>query len=243
MTSLKKILISGGSGLLGKELCKLDSAIIAPSHSVFDVADLTQVEEMFKMCTPDLYIHCAAIVGTDECCADPIKTIEVNVGGVINTVKTSMKYSSRYVYISTDYVFETNTTKTGNFTEHDPINAVHLYARSKIAGEMVSAANPNHLIIRTSFVGRDFIKYKGAFIDQYTSRDYADILAPQIFDAAKSSLTGVIHIGTNKKSQYDLLKRAFPYIKPIRRTDINPNLAFDTSLNCDKWKRFQQQDF
>ena len=242
MTALRNILISGGSGLLGRKLYQLDPTIIAPPHSVFDITDLKQTEEMFKKYTPDLYIHCAAIVGTDECRAEPVKTIEVNVGGVINTLKTSMKCSCRYVYISTDYVFETNTTKNGHFTEDDPVGAEHLYARSKIAGEMVSAVSPNHLIIRTSFVGRNFIKYKGAFVDQYTSRDYVDILAPQIFNAAKSSLTGVIHIGTEKKSQYDLLKRAFPHIKPIRRADINPNLASDTSLNCDKWKRFQKHD-
>lgn len=240
-TSSKCVLISGGSGLLGSELQKVDATIIAPSHESFDITDINKTEGVFKQYRPDIYIHCAAIVGTDECNANPVEALDVNIGGVLNTVKMSIKYPSRYIYISTEYVFETNKTKKGNFIEEDPIGAVNFYARTKIAGEMAVTANSNHLVIRTSFIGRDYIKYKGAFNDQYTTRDYVDIIAPHILEAAKSSMIGVLHIGTEKKTQYDLLRIAFPKIKPIQRADINPSLSSDTSLNCDKWKKFMEQ--
>ncbi len=236
----RRIFLSGGSGLLGRELRKLDPSIVAPPHATFDVTDLRQTVEIFRGFPASLYIHCAAIVGTDECRDAPAAALDVNVGGVLNTVKASIEYSCRYVYLSTDYVFETNKTKEGDFLEEDPIGAVNLYARTKIAGEMIAAANPDHLIIRTSFVGRESIKYKGAFTDQYTTRDYVDVLAPQILEAAKSTLTGVVHIGTERKSQYDLLKISFPEIAPTKRADVNPTIASDTSLNCDRWRQFQR---
>ncbi len=234
-----KILLSGGSGLLGRELLKLDPSIVAPPHAAFDVTDVRQTGEVFRQFPGCLYIHCAAIVGTDECRADPAAALDVNVGGVLNTVKAGLQQGCRYVYLSTDYVFEANRSKKGDFVEEDAVGAVNLYARTKIAGEMLATANPDHLIIRTSFVGRESIKYKGAFTDQYTTRDYVDVLAPQILEAARSRLTGVLHIGTEKKSQYDLLKIAFPEIKPTRRADVNPSLASDTSLNCDRWREYR----
>ncbi len=236
-----RILLSGGSGLLGKELLKLDPSIVAPSHAAFDVTDPAQTQEVFRGFPGCLYIHCAAIVGTDECREAPAAALDVNVGGVLNTVKASLEQGCRYVYLSTDYVFEANSTKEGDFLEEDAVGAVNLYARTKIAGEMIAAASPDHLIVRTSFVGRESIKYKGAFTDQYTTRDYVDVLAPQILEAARSTLTGVLHIGTEKKSQYDLLKIAFPEIAPTLRADVNPSLASDTSLNCDRWRSFQRR--
>jgi dTDP-4-dehydrorhamnose reductase len=232
------IMISGGTGLLGAELLRLDPQIIAPPRKEFDVVNREQTEEVFKKYRPDIYLHCAAIVGTRECREDPINAIRTNVLGVVNTVEMSIKYKCRYVYISTEYVFEANNTKNGNFVESDAVAANNIYARSKIAGEMVVAANPNHLIIRTSFAGRKYLKYQSVFCDQFTSRDYVDILSPQYLEASKSELVGIIHIGTERKTQFELLKRQFPQVGSVRRVDIDPTLAEDTSLNCEKWRSF-----
>ena len=48
----------------------------------------------------------------------------------------------------------------------------------------------------------------------------------------------MIHIGTGKKTQYELLRIAFPGIRPIRRADVDGTLGEDTSLDCSRWKRF-----
>lgn len=234
---IKHILISGGSGLLGSELQKNSSDIIAPKKLEFDITNSVLVKKTFSKYKPTIYIHCAALVGTDECSKDPLTAIKTNVLGVINTIKASIEHNCRYIFISSEYVFESNNQKQGNFAEEDSLNGKHLYSRTKISGEMIVPINPNHLIIRTSFVGRKKIKYSGAFLDQYTTRDYVDIIAPKILKAATSKVTGILHIGTEKKTQYELLKIAFPIIKPILRRDINPDLSKDTSLNTDKWNR------
>jgi len=238
------IMISGGSGLLGMELRRLDPSIIAPPKSVMDVVDRKQVADCFEKVRPAIYIHCAAIIGTVRCREDPLRAMQVNVGGVLNTIEVAMEYGTRYVFISSEYAFEANDTKLGNYVEEDPVAGRSINARSKIAGEMVTAAHPNHLIIRTSFFGRSFLGlrsrgYVGAFRDQYTSRDFVDVLAPQYLEAAVSDLTGVIHIGTERKTQYDLLRRAFPDVKAITRSEVDPSLPADCSLCSAKWHRIR----
>jgi dTDP-4-dehydrorhamnose reductase len=240
-----RIMISGGSGLLGMELRRLDPDIIAPPRSVMDVTDRKQVADCFERVRPQIFVHCAAIIGTVRCREDPLLAMQVNVGGVLNTVEAAMEYSCRYVFISSEYVFETNTLKSGRYVETDPLNGGSINARSKIAGEMVAGAHPNHLIIRTSFFGRSFLglharSYKGAFCDQYTSRDFVDVLAPQYLQAARSDLTGVIHIGTGRKSQYELLSEAFPDVKPITRADVDPMLPADCSIDCSRWAAIRE---
>jgi len=87
----------------------------------------------------------------------------------------------------------------------------------------------NSLIIRTSFCEQVF-PYEKAFIDQYTSRDYIDVIAPMILSTAVSNKKGVVHIGTHRKTVYDLAQRRSPLVGKIRRSDVSFNVPRDTSF-------------
>ena len=241
-----RLLISGGSGLLGKELRKCRPDAIAPPRSSLDITDAHSVDRYFDEVRPEIYIHCAAIVGTVRCREDPALTMSVNAGGVLNTVDAAVRHDCRFIYISTEYVFEGHRSESGMFTEEAPVAGMSINARSKIAGEMLASAHPDHLIIRTNFFNRHFMglggtPYRGAFIDQFTSRDFVDILAPDYMEAAVSDLQGVIHVGTERKSQFDLMSRVFPDVKPILRADVDASLPIDCSLDTSKWKEFKKQ--
>jgi len=236
------VLMSGGSGLLGSEFVRLNPEIIAPSRKDMDVLDPESVNEWFLRVSPDVYIHAAAIVGTVECRGDPVAAMKANAGSVLTSMLACRQFGCRMVYISSDSVFERGLWREGGcYREDDPIGAVNIYPRSKIAGEMISSALDNHLIIRTSFVSRFKTKYEGAFCDQYTSRDFVDILAPELLRAALSELTGTIHIGSQRRSQYDLLRTAFPEIRPTRRADVDSSLTADSSLSSKVWRAWNSQ--
>lgn len=236
------VLMSGGSGLLGSEFVRLNPEIIAPSRKDMDVLDPESVNEWFLRVSPDVYIHAAAIVGTVECRGDPVAAMKANAGSVLTAMLACQQFGCRMVYISSDSVFERGLQREGGcYREDDPIGAVNIYPRSKIAGEMIASALDDHLVIRTSFVSRFKTKYKGAFCDQYTSRDFVDILAPELLRAALSELTGTIHIASQRRSQYDLLRTAFPEIRPTQRADVDSSLTADSSLSSKVWRAWNSQ--
>lgn len=67
MIEIKRILITGGSGLLGrnlvKSLTKFELELFHPSRGEVDLFDAKQVDEYVNSIKPDLIIHAAAKVG------------------------------------------------------------------------------------------------------------------------------------------------------------------------------------
>jgi dTDP-4-dehydrorhamnose reductase len=95
---------------------------------------------------------------------------------------------------------------------------------------------PDHLIIRTSFGASDF-PYDHAYNNLWTSKDYVDVIAPMILKASKSDLTGIINIGTEKKTMLNYARRRNTDITGKPLTDNSS--PRDSSLNIEKWKSFQ----
>jgi dTDP-4-dehydrorhamnose reductase len=65
------------------------------------------------------------------------------------------------IHLSTDYVFD--GTKDAAYVESDPVNPQSVYGQSKRDGELaVVAANPRHIVLRTSWVyapfGTNFVR-------------------------------------------------------------------------------------
>ena len=65
------------------------------------------------------------------------------------------------IHFSTDYVFD--GTKDGAYVERDPVAPKGVYGKSKLEGELaVAAANPRHILLRTSWVyapfGANFVR-------------------------------------------------------------------------------------
>jgi len=218
-----KIVLIGGTGILGKELNKLDNSLIC-LDSTYDIFIFDDLRMFLEMENPDVIINCAAIKSgnVDD---NIIKSINVNIIGSANLSKYCIENEKRLVYISTDYVYP---GKSGNYSESDFLMPQNNYAWTKLGGETPVMLVKNHLIIRTSF-GENTFPHSKAFTNLFTSKDYVDIIAPMILKTAKSNFVGKLNIGTQRKS-------IFEYVNS--RNNVEPSSIPDSkdfSLNLEKY--------
>ncbi len=230
------MLITGGSGALGKELLKLNSKIIHPTHKEMDVVDYAQCLEVIKKHNPSMVIHAAAVTDNRVVEKDCAPAIQTNIVGTANLSIICAALNIRFVYISTDYVYFDGSH--GNYKETDPLMPFNIYSWTKLGGECSARAVKNHLIIRTSFGGSDF-PYGVAFVDKWSSKDYIDRIAPLIYEAAISPLTGVLNIGTERKTLYSHAKERNENVKPVKLSETSFSTPYDTSLNLQKWMDYK----
>ena len=196
-----KIVVIGGTGLLGESLKKHDNDIIC-FGSDKDIFSFVNLQKELDNIKPDIIINAAGIK-TNEVLKNKENAINVNIIGAANLAKYCIKNNIKLVYISSDYVYP--GTK-GNYTEKDDIQPENIYAWTKLAGESSTKLVENHLIIRTSF-GPDVFPYENAFDNLYVSKDYVDVISKKILDVIKTDYVGVINIGTEKKNMFEYATR------------------------------------
>ena len=225
-----KTIVLGGTGLLGSELKKLDRDLVCLGKKDCDISNIYHLSDLFTIKEFDTVILAAA-----ELTKAPIfELITTNIISSSNVAKACLLAKKRLVYISSDYVYPGTS---GNYKETDPILPVNNYAWSKLGGECAVRMVENHLIIRTSFGASEF-PHDTAYNNLWTSKDYVDVIAPMILEASKSDLTGIINIGTEKKSMLDYARRRNPDITGKPLTDNSS--PRDSSLNLTKWKSFHK---
>ena len=59
------VLITGGSGRLGKELRKNFPDALAPTHEELDITNIERVKQYVSQFNFDMIIHCAALAGME----------------------------------------------------------------------------------------------------------------------------------------------------------------------------------
>lgn len=150
MNARKKLLIYGGSGLLGSELVKQLSKnylLINPARSELDLEKRTKVIKHLRMTKPDYIIYSAGIVKAEEAEKDPEAAYRLNayIPGYI--AKEAVKLRIPVFYISTNAVFDGLNKKT-KISEKESTKSVSVYGKSKSLGEkaVLSASNKNTVI-------------------------------------------------------------------------------------------------
>jgi len=228
-----KIIFTGGSGLLGSEFRKIRLDIDYPSSKQFNVTNYDQMKKYVELNGCHVIIHAAAFISPPLIDKDPLKAVEVNILGTANVVKLCVEIDARLIYISTDYVFKGDK---GNYKESDPVYPVNKYAWSKLGGECAVRMYDKSLIIRTTF-GPNVFPYEKAFIDQWTSRESVSIIAKKIGKLLDKDITGVIHVGGQRKTAFEYAKSldATRDIGKLSINDVPFDVPVDTSLNCDRY--------
>ena len=223
---MSNILVTGGSGLLGKNIIPLlrkeYNIVFHPSQLEMNIEVMEEVKSFIND-DVDMVIHCAAIVDVPYGENHPKEIIQTNVMGTVNITLACMEKNIRLVYISTAHVFDGDK---GLYKSTDPINPIGKYAKSKAAGELVSRIYDNSLSIRTEFFDKDF-PFEYAYDDKWASKDYIDILAPKIVEKCLSDETGVCHVGSKRRTFYEIAKGRNPNVKRGKR---NKNDLKDTSF-------------
>lgn len=226
-------LLIGGSGLLGRNL-SFNTETLRPSSSELNILDISSVSAYFRKNRDiERVILAAAYTNVPMANVDKQSAFNLNVVGVcniLNIISRFAYYKPTLFYISTDYVFD---GEQGSYKITDPINPVqnNYYAMTKALGECAARSYDKAAIIRTSFCQTGSWPFEFAFTDQYTSRDTVDVIAPMISKIVDTNRIGIYHVGTERKSVFDLAKRLSPNVKPISRLSIkNVNIPKDTSL-------------
>jgi len=231
---LRKSFLTGGSGTLGSELIKISRAhdieFVAPGSKYCDITNPIQIHNHIKASGCETVVHSAAITDVKGTENDPSLAWDVNVLGTINVLKSCKDLGKKLVFISTDYVFD---GEKGNYATDDPINPLSKYAKTKAAAELLVRTYENSLVIRTSFFGYEF-PYEAAFVDQWSSKDYVDIIAPKVLKAILSNTRGTFHAGNERRSIYDIASDRSKNIKKIYRKDVGSFIPKDTSINQNK---------
>ena len=159
-----KILITGGSGLLGSNIAKLATSKfeVYATYNKNEVGmkavhffqiDLTKKEQLVKIeqIKPDFIIHCAALTNVDYCEDHPSEAYNQNVLVSINVAEIAKKIRAYLIHISTDSVFDGTN---GNYKEDDIPNPINLYGRTKLEAEQKILSIYSHsCIVRTNIYG------------------------------------------------------------------------------------------
>ncbi len=235
----EKILITGATGMLGKELVTLlkkQYRAMGVSSAQFDIRDAGAVKEFLGKMRPDIVIHAAAMVNVDGCETDPETARAVNAVGTENVARACADIGCRMIYYSTDYVFD--GTKGSAYHEEDATNPINVYGKTKLEGEnralgilenlcimriswLYGAAREN-FVTRTLTEGRKRYRamLKGEKIeplaivsDQYSCPTWTFDIAEQTVNIIENNITGVIHAASeNACSRFSLAEYIFEEI-------------------------------
>jgi dTDP-4-dehydrorhamnose reductase len=187
------ILITGGTGILGKELQTIFPNALIPSHSVLDISNRKNVFDFLECNDIDTIIHTAAKTSVRQCEEEKSLAWLTNVDGTKNLVDASLDSNSKikFLYVSTACVFDGHT---GMYDENSIPYPENFYALTKLIGEQHVSKLDESLILRTNFVGRMKWPYPKAFTDRFGTYLFADDVAKGIADVVQKNLTGIIHI-------------------------------------------------
>ena len=149
-----KILITGGTGQLGQELCRQLAGlgeISAPGHEQLDLAEPELIRRQVRSLRPDLIINAAAHTAVDLAESQPALAMAINARAPGILAEEAAALGIPLIHYSTDYVFDGQQPTP--YTETDRPHPLNVYGHSKLAGEQaISAVGGQYLILRTSWV-------------------------------------------------------------------------------------------
>lgn len=224
-----RVLMTGGSGLLGSEIRKLDSMIISPTHKELDITSPKSIEKAIKKYKPDVILHLAAANKPPKHETNPEPGLAVNIIGTANLCLACNKANIKLIYASSDYVY----TGLGPHKEEDALLPPSKFAWSKLGGECAVKMLRKFLILRLDF-GPSPFPWEEVYKNQFVSKLYAGEMAQQVLKVVKSKAEGVMNLGGPRISLEEYAKKTRPEIKSIPKPEWVPQ---DSSMNITKMKK------
>lgn len=221
---MEKIMIIGGSGLLGGHLihrARGDFEVVATylGHPIelpgctslqMDITDTKGTEKTILSEKPDVVILSAAQRNVDYCEQNREEVRKINVEGAKNVALASEKSGARLIYLSTDLVFD---GKKGRYIEEDETNPVNYYGVTKLEGEReVSRILEDCAIARVSVLydlnpfghTTNFVAWVidnleqgrplSLFTDQYRNATYIKSACDALLAIYKKDEKGIFHV-------------------------------------------------
>ena len=216
---MKKILIFGAGGQLGRELSSIYPDAVRAYHNGsgneinVDLARKGMAESLIMREAPDLVINAAALANVDLCERDHQLAFDVNGESVLSMVRGCRTVGSSFIHVSTDYVFDGTV---GYYSESSIPNPINYYGLSKLIGDAYALSYENAIVVRTSGVFGHLKNYPLYVLETlknskpvnairgYYSPIHARNLALSISELVKTDYKGLLNIAGERVSRYDL---------------------------------------
>lgn len=214
-----RAVVIGGSGQIGGWLLRVlretgheavgtYATVAFPGLVALDAADLDRAAAWVAGQRPDVVFYPAGFTWVDGCERDPEKARVANLLQPLNLARAA-GIGGRFVYFSTDYVFD---GVAGPYAEDAPTNPLSAYGRAKHDAELALAAEfgDRVLTVRTSWVfgperqGKNFAyqlvrtlaagKPLVCPFDQVSSPSYGPDVARAVVALIEQGRSGLAHV-------------------------------------------------
>jgi dTDP-4-dehydrorhamnose reductase len=263
-----RALVIGVSGQVGAALVKVlrargHEAIgtyatqPVPDAVPLDVRDQAQSEHLVAYTKPDWILCAGGLTHVDRCEDEPAAAFGINRDGPLHLARMGQRFGARFVYFSTDYVFDGTA---GPYAEEAPVSPLSVYGRSKAEGERAVLEVPRAAVVRTSVVygperqEKNFVyqllrSARGARTlrpasDQRTNPTYSPDLAEATVELCERELGGTWHLGgadVMDRLEFSRLVCAAwgiddAWLQPVRTAELRQKAArpLDGGLRIDK---------
>jgi dTDP-4-dehydrorhamnose reductase len=211
---LMRATLFGGTGMLGKALMRKGARsgdqIASLGSRDADLRDSQQVLQAVQATRPDWIVLAAAYTDVDGCESNRDLAFDVNSRGALHVAEAAQRCGSRLLFISTDYVFDGESSTP--YETEAPRRPKSVYGQSKSEAErQIAQILPDACIVRTSWLygtgGKCFpdtiLKLASSrpeiqvVEDQRGSPTYTEDLAWAILQLCHKNAKGIAH-ATNR---------------------------------------------
>ncbi len=152
-----RVLLTGSSGQLGKELIKIKPNgynLITTKRSLLDLSNPSSCYDYIQKIKPDWLINCGAYTNVDNAESNKNEAYSINSLSVKYLAESIKEINSKFIQISTDYVFDGK--KNSPYLPDDMKSPINVYGETKSIGEEflkdIFKDSCNGIIIRTSWL-------------------------------------------------------------------------------------------
>lgn len=166
-----KIALTGSTGLIGSritELLKNEFEFIHILQSEIDITNKEQIQNKIQNIDFDILLHLAAYTNVDGAETQKNLVYDINVNGTKNVFEAVQSKEKKFIYISTDFVFD--GTKQA-YDEDSIPNPLGYYAQTKYEGERL--VKNMAMIVRLAYpyraryeLKKDFVRTIVSFLEQ-----------------------------------------------------------------------------
>ncbi len=215
-----RAIVVGGSGQIGGWLLRTLAewgyeavgtylTVPHPGLVALDASRLDESARWLREVRPDVVFYPAGFTWVDGCERDPARARAANLEQPLNLARAAADIGARFVYFSTDYVFDGHA---GPYDETAPTNPLSAYGHAKLDAERVldDELGDRQLTVRTSWVfgperqGKNFayqlVKTLGQGkpldcpSDQVSSPSYGPDVARAVVELVEAGTSGLIHV-------------------------------------------------
>ncbi|MCW5937965.1 MAG: dTDP-4-dehydrorhamnose reductase [Fimbriimonadaceae bacterium] len=153
----KRVLVLGGSGMLGQEVVREFASrgwtVASPNHIDLDVLYRPHLEALVKGIYGDYdwLVNCTGYTAVDKAEQETMAAFQLNAVTPGALAFAAKERGWRMLHVSTDYVFDGE--KGSPYTEDDAPNPLQVYGKSKREGEQnCLEALPGCVVARTAWL-------------------------------------------------------------------------------------------